>query len=132
MRTARPTSFRILIKRLLYTLTLTEPSTLTLATYLRTQYNLRDEDAVSRFGTAEQPLEWAQLSLEDKIATLHDLCEWQLMDPERFRKLVKSEEDITTWRVSPIGWDADDNAYWLFDDKPNLDSATRTSTQSST
>ncbi|KAJ1020092.1 hypothetical protein NDA16_004372 [Ustilago loliicola] len=106
-----------LIKRLLYTLTLDRTIDLdNWQHHLRIQYNLRDEDSVSRFGTAEQPIEWAQLSLEDKIATLHDLCEWQLMDPERFRKLVKSEEDITTWRVSPIGWDAHDNAYWLFDD----------------
>lgn len=106
-----------LIKRLLYTLTLDRTIDLdNWQHHLRTQYNLREEDSVGRFGTAEAPIEWAQLSLEDKIATLHDLCEWQLMDPERFRKLVKSEEDITTWRVSPIGWDAHDNAYWLFDD----------------
>ncbi|SPO32232.1 uncharacterized protein UTRI_02789 [Ustilago trichophora] len=106
-----------LIKRLLYTLTLDRTIDLdNWQHHLRTQYDLRDAESNSRFGTAEQPIEWAQLSLEDKIATLHDLCEWQLMDPERFRKLVKSEEDITTWRVSPIGWDANDNAYWLFDD----------------
>ncbi|CDR99043.1 uncharacterized protein SPSC_01723 [Sporisorium scitamineum] len=106
-----------LIKRLLYTLTLDRTIDFdNWQHHLRVQYDLRDLDANSRFGTSEQPIEWAQLSLEDKIATLHDLCEWQLMDPERFRKLVKSEEDITTWRVSPIGWDAHDNAYWLFDD----------------
>ncbi|EST05828.1 Zinc finger, PHD-finger [Kalmanozyma brasiliensis GHG001] len=106
-----------LIKRLLYTLTLDRNISFdNWQHHLRVQFNLRDDEGVSRFGTAEQPVEWAQLSLEDKIATLHDLCEWQLMDPERFRKLVKSEEDITTWRVSPIGWDANDNAYWLFDD----------------
>ncbi|SYW83120.1 uncharacterized protein UBRO2_05049 [Ustilago bromivora] len=106
-----------LIKRLLYTLTLDRTIDLdNWQHHLRIQYSLRDEHSVSRFGTAEQPIEWAQLSLNDKVATLHDFCEWQLMDPERFRKLVKSEEDITTWRVSPIGWDAHDNAYWLFDD----------------
>nr|CDI56406.1 phd finger domain protein [Melanopsichium pennsylvanicum 4] len=106
-----------LVKRLLYTLTLNR--TIDLVNWqhhLRTQYDFRDEHSHCRFGTPEAPIEWAQLSLEDKIATLHDLCEWQLMDSERFRKLVKSEEDITTWRVSPIGWDAHDNAYWLFDD----------------
>lgn len=106
-----------LIKRLLYTLTLDRTIDFdNWQHHLRLQYNLRDEDSNSRFGTTDQPIEWAQLSLEDKIATLHDLCEWQLTDPERFRKLVKSEEDVTTWRVSPIGWDAHDNAYWLFDD----------------
>ena len=106
-----------LIKRLLYTLTLDRNIDLdNWHHHLRVQYDLRDVDSNNRFGTSEQPVAWAQLSLEDKIATLHDLCEWQLMDPERFRKLVKSEEDVTTWRVSPIGWDAHDNAYWLFDD----------------
>lgn len=106
-----------LVKRLLYSLTLDRTIDFdNWQHHLRAQYNLRDVESHSRFGTPEQPVEWAQLSLEDKIATLHDLCEWQLMDPERFRKLVKSEEDVTTWRVSPIGWDAHDNAYWLFDD----------------
>ncbi|PWZ01574.1 hypothetical protein BCV70DRAFT_210769 [Testicularia cyperi] len=105
-----------LARRLLYSLTLDRNIDLTNWEHnLRCQYLLRDPDNNS-FGTEEAPLSWGQLSLENKIAALHDLCEWQLQDPERFRKLVKSEEDITTWRVSPIGWDKDDNAYWLFDD----------------
>ena len=50
---------------------------------------------------------------------MHDLCEWQLQDPElsRFRKLVPEDEESPTWqRVEPAGWDKHGNAYWLFDD----------------
>lgn len=51
-----------------------------------------------------------------QVRTLHDLCEWQLVDPERFRKLLRSDEDTENWRVYPIGFDSLDNTYWLFDD----------------
>ncbi|SPO40373.1 uncharacterized protein PSFLO_05855 [Pseudozyma flocculosa] len=105
-----------LMKRLLYTLTLDRKIELSnWQEHLRLQYLARDPEG-NPFGTAEEPRGWDRLSLDDKITCLHNLCEWQLQDPERFRKLVKSEEDTTTWRVSPIGWDAEDNAYWLFDD----------------
>ncbi|KAN0062208.1 hypothetical protein ACQY0O_005389 [Thecaphora frezii] len=105
-----------LMKRLLYTLTLDRRIDLSnWQDHLRRQYLARDPNA-NPFGTVEEPRGWDRLSLDDKISSLHYLCEWQLQDPERFRKLVKSEEDTTTWRVAPIGWDAEDNVYWLFDD----------------
>lgn len=44
------------------------------------------------------------------------MCEWQLVDAERFRKLLRSDEDTESWRVYPIGFDSQDNTYWLFDD----------------
>lgn len=48
--------------------------------------------------------------------TIYTLCEWQLVDAERFRKLVKNDEDAQIWRIDPVGWDSQDNTYWLFDD----------------
>lgn len=32
-----------------------------------------------------------------QIETLYLACEWQLWDAERFRKLVKNEEDAQVW-----------------------------------
>ncbi|KAE8271887.1 hypothetical protein A4X09_0g458 [Tilletia walkeri] len=52
----------------------------------------------------------------DQVEILHILCEWHMMDPDRLRKLLKSEDDAQSWRVEPIGWDAQDNTYYLFDD----------------
>ncbi|CAD6884464.1 unnamed protein product [Tilletia caries] len=56
------------------------------------------------------------LPAADQVEILHTLCEWHMMDPDRLRKLLKSEEDSQSWRVEPIGWDALDNTYYLFDD----------------
>jgi hypothetical protein len=85
--------------------------------HLRRQYLMRAPD-VNPFGTAEAPLSWAALSLTNKVRpranvraaerrspprhdtqvlALHSLCEWQLVDAERFRKLVKSEEEPELW-----------------------------------
>ncbi|KAF9426364.1 hypothetical protein BGZ94_006626 [Podila epigama] len=56
-------------------------------------------------------------SLATKIMILSNLCEWQLDDPERFRGLLKIDEEIAIeWRVDPIGIDARERVYWLFDD----------------
>ncbi|KAL9931406.1 hypothetical protein V8E36_009692 [Tilletia maclaganii] len=51
-----------------------------------------------------------------QVDVLHTLCEWHMLDPDRLRKLMKSEEDPQSWRIDPIGWDAQDNTYFLFDD----------------
>ncbi|CAO1628653.1 unnamed protein product [Jaminaea pallidilutea] len=113
-----------LMRRLLYTLTLSrDVSTENWQTHLRKQYHRRaelDEEGqpitASPLGSEETPVEWNTLSLAMKLRTIHDLCEWQMVDPERFRKLVRSDEDAENWRIYPIGWDAQENTYWLFDD----------------
>ncbi|KAK0554371.1 hypothetical protein OC845_000820 [Tilletia horrida] len=56
------------------------------------------------------------LPAADQVDVLHTLCEWHMMDPDRLRKLLKSEDDPQSWRIEPIGWDAQDNTYYLFDD----------------
>jgi hypothetical protein len=38
-----------------------------------------------------------RLPLETRVLVLHDICEWQLDDPERFRRSVKSEEECIDW-----------------------------------
>ncbi|KAI8057122.1 hypothetical protein BDF22DRAFT_226430 [Syncephalis plumigaleata] len=56
------------------------------------------------------------LSLFEKVMTMHYLCEWQFDEPEKFRERVKNDEDAADWRVLPIGYDSKYKTYWLFDD----------------
>ncbi|WWC88197.1 uncharacterized protein L201_003102 [Kwoniella dendrophila CBS 6074] len=83
---------------------------------LRKTHAKRKPDQICLLGTEEEPIEWGTLGLSQKVQILHELCEWQLEDPARFRGLLKSEEEAVTWRVEPVGWDKDGNTYWLFDD----------------
>lgn len=40
-----------------------------------------------------------------QVETLHQACEWQLWDAERFRKLVKNDEDAHIWVCKDAaGW----------------------------
>lgn len=105
-----------LMRRLLYTLTLDRNiDEANWQDYFRKQYIRRHpEEAV--LGTIEQPVSWHSLPLSTKVETIHQACEWQLWDAEKFRKLVKNEEDAHVWRIDPVGWDGQDNTYWLFDD----------------
>ncbi|KAF9579084.1 hypothetical protein BGW38_004814, partial [Lunasporangiospora selenospora] len=65
----------------------------------------------------EDAYNYESFTLTTKLMILSNLCEWQLDDPERFRANVKAEEDVAVdWRVDPIGYDALDRTYWLFDD----------------
>ncbi|KAF9996503.1 hypothetical protein BGZ79_009755 [Entomortierella chlamydospora] len=60
---------------------------------------------------------YESFSLTTKLMILGNLCEWQLDDPERFRSNFKEEEEMAVeWRVDPIGHDALERTYWLFDD----------------
>ncbi|KAF9080922.1 hypothetical protein BGX23_001509 [Mortierella sp. AD031] len=65
----------------------------------------------------EDAVNYESFSLATKLFILSSLCEWQLDDPERFRANFKEEEEVAVeWRVDPIGHDAHDRTYWLFDD----------------
>ncbi|KAF9382156.1 hypothetical protein CPB97_007324 [Podila verticillata] len=60
---------------------------------------------------------YESFSLATKLMILTNLCEWQLDDPDRFRSILKVEDDnAIDWRVDPIGIDAHERIYWLFDD----------------
>ncbi|CEH16602.1 Histone acetyltransferase SAGA/ADA, catalytic subunit PCAF/GCN5 and related proteins [Ceraceosorus bombacis] len=105
-----------LVRRMLYTLTLDKNiDTKNWEHYLRMQYLARSPGN-NPLGSMELSRPWAAMGLTQKVKALWSLCEWQLVDSERFRKLVKSEEEPEVWRIEPVGWDSQDNTYWLFDD----------------
>ncbi|KAF9934992.1 hypothetical protein FBU30_009415 [Linnemannia zychae] len=65
----------------------------------------------------EDAVNYEYFSLPTKLFILACLCEWQLDNPEQFRSNFKEEEEVAVeWRVDPIGHDAHDRTYWLFDD----------------
>ncbi|KAG0098008.1 hypothetical protein BGZ93_001390 [Podila epicladia] len=66
----------------------------------------------------EEAHNYESFSLATKLMILTNLCEWQLDDPDRFRSILKVEDDnAIDWRVDPIGIDAHERIYWLFDGK---------------
>ncbi|KAF6757139.1 hypothetical protein DFP72DRAFT_248163 [Ephemerocybe angulata] len=58
-------------------------------------------------------VDWSELTMEQKLETLHTLLEWQFQNPARLRGIMKSDDESATWRSEPIGYDRESNAYWL-------------------
>lgn len=63
--------------------------------HIRKQYEKRERPC--QLGTFEEPIEWATLGLSSKVQLVHELCEIQMEDPARFRGLLKTEDDATSW-----------------------------------
>ncbi|KAF9197076.1 hypothetical protein BGZ50_000026 [Haplosporangium sp. Z 11] len=83
--------------------------------YAQREFEKR-EDEMNPWLEEDAP-NYESFSLATKLMILMNLCEWQLDDPERFRANFKETEDIAVeWRVDPIGSDANERTYWLFDD----------------
>ncbi|KAL1701719.1 hypothetical protein EV121DRAFT_262846 [Schizophyllum commune] len=61
----------------------------------------------------EEPKDWLQLPMLEKLDCIHLLTEWQFQNPSRLRQLMKSDGDHAEWRIEPIGYDVKKNAYWL-------------------
>ncbi|KAJ7202501.1 hypothetical protein B0H12DRAFT_1162635 [Mycena haematopus] len=57
--------------------------------------------------------DWLDLPMLVKLDSMHLLTEWQFQNPTRLRTLMKSDDEDATWRIEPIGYDAQSNAYWL-------------------
>ncbi|CAJ0637705.1 16343_t:CDS:2 [Entrophospora sp. SA101] len=55
-------------------------------------------------------------TFDTDILVFHDLCHWQLRNADKFRSHLSSQDNPADWRVSPVGYDAKGNTYWLFDD----------------
>ncbi|KAH6597574.1 hypothetical protein BASA61_003143 [Batrachochytrium salamandrivorans] len=61
--------------------------------------------------------DYSELPILVKVLILHRLCDWQFVNLDRFQPLENVvDEDEVHWRVEPIGFDAQGNTYYLFDD----------------
>ncbi|KAH9481522.1 hypothetical protein JR316_0006049 [Psilocybe cubensis] len=56
---------------------------------------------------------WFDLPVLTKLESLHTLVEWQFQNPIRLRTIMKSDDELASWRVEPIGYDSKHNAYWF-------------------
>ncbi|KAH8994805.1 hypothetical protein EDB92DRAFT_1972371 [Lactarius akahatsu] len=61
----------------------------------------------------EESKDWLTLPMLTKLDSLHLLTEWQFHNVNRFRTIMKDEDETAQWRVEPIGYDSKANAYWL-------------------
>ncbi|KAJ2918442.1 hypothetical protein MD484_g1915, partial [Candolleomyces efflorescens] len=58
-------------------------------------------------------VDWSSLSMDQKLESLHTLVEWQFQNPTRLRMIMKSDDEFASWRAEPVGYDREQNAYWL-------------------
>ncbi|KAF8638187.1 hypothetical protein AX17_002384 [Amanita inopinata Kibby_2008] len=65
------------------------------------------------YSDGKEPKDWHDLSMLEKLDSLHLLTEWQFQHPMKFRTLMKSDDETASWRIEPIGYDKQKNAYWL-------------------
>ncbi|KAJ7573893.1 hypothetical protein C8J56DRAFT_1173207 [Mycena floridula] len=56
---------------------------------------------------------WLDLTMLEKLDSIHLLTEWQFHNPTRVRTLMRDDDEGALWRIEPIGYDAKLNAYWL-------------------
>ncbi|KAK9354509.1 hypothetical protein V1523DRAFT_461026 [Lipomyces doorenjongii] len=86
--------------------------------YARRQYRQKAPTLACPFGDDEDPLAFDEMDVFDQIKILHQLCEWQMYNAERFRERMNTtkESEEIPWRVDPVGWDSQDNTYYLLDD----------------
>ncbi|EMD33317.1 hypothetical protein CERSUDRAFT_117938 [Gelatoporia subvermispora B] len=61
----------------------------------------------------EESKDWLELSMLEKLDSLHLLTEWQFQTPLRLRQIMRDDDEGAKWRIEPIGYDAKTNAYWL-------------------
>ncbi|CAG8497949.1 9873_t:CDS:10 [Dentiscutata heterogama] len=68
------------------------------------------------FGDETCSIKFEDMSVKQKVLILHDLCHWQMRNPDRFRNFLSNQDNPQEWRVTPVGYDSKGNTYWLFDD----------------
>ncbi|KAF8348992.1 hypothetical protein F5887DRAFT_545100 [Amanita rubescens] len=59
------------------------------------------------------PDDWFKLSMIQKLDSMHLLTEWHFQHPIRLRTLMKSDDEEASWRIEPVGYDKQSNAYWF-------------------
>ncbi|KAJ3572556.1 hypothetical protein NP233_g2998 [Leucocoprinus birnbaumii] len=73
----------------------------------------QEADVDERKVDESQPtVDWFDLSLLQKLESMHLLTEWQFQNPTRLRMLMRSDDELATWAC----YDSKKNAYWLIGD----------------
>ncbi|KAK9478698.1 hypothetical protein V1514DRAFT_330176, partial [Lipomyces japonicus] len=86
--------------------------------YARRQYRQKLPYFKHPFGEEEIPFLFDNFSIYNQIIVIHQLCEFQTFNVERFRartETTKEAEEIQ-WRVDPLGSDSEGKIYYLLDD----------------
>jgi len=83
--------------------------------YTRRQY-LAKAPRRNPFGDDEEPAKFNDLDIYTRIQILQQLSTWTLGNADRIRGMMPADEDHLNWRMEPLGWDRDDNAYYVLDD----------------
>ncbi|OCB85271.1 hypothetical protein A7U60_g7576 [Sanghuangporus baumii] len=82
------------------------------ASSLRANSVKKEDDDVSQ-NSQNTVKDWANLSMLEKLESIHTVIEWHFQSPSRLRSIMRSDDETATWRIEPIGYDAKRNAYWF-------------------
>ncbi|KAF2770846.1 hypothetical protein EJ03DRAFT_373421 [Teratosphaeria nubilosa] len=83
--------------------------------YARRQYVAKAPHR-NPFGEDEEPKPFNDMDVYTRIQVLHSLSTWTLGNAMRIREAMSADEDQVNWRMEPLGWDKEDNAYYVLDD----------------
>ncbi|KAL8286836.1 hypothetical protein RQP46_004364 [Phenoliferia psychrophenolica] len=72
-----------------------------------------EDDGKTYWDTVD--VDWLEVDLETKIQALYNVCEWHMVDPDKFRRQLKADVDHS-WNIEPIGIDSHHNSYYYLDD----------------
>jgi hypothetical protein len=69
--------------------------------YLRRHLAKRDEKN-PLLGTDDDPREIKDLTIDQRLGLMHNLCEWQFQDPTRLRQNMGHNDDSASWVRPPL------------------------------
>ncbi|KAF5327060.1 hypothetical protein D9619_004614 [Psilocybe cf. subviscida] len=79
--------------------------------------DIKEETVPPQAEEESKLVDWFDLPMLTKLETLHTLSEWQFQNPTRLRMVMKSDDELASWRIEPIGYDSKRNAYWYIGDR---------------
>ncbi|PVH98786.1 hypothetical protein DM02DRAFT_29961 [Periconia macrospinosa] len=84
--------------------------------YARRQY-VAKAPLRNPFGTDEDPIKFNSFDIFTRIRVLQQLSIWTLNNPNTIRERMNiTEVEMTDWRFTPFGWDAQERELYVLDD----------------
>ncbi|EFX01185.1 phd finger domain protein [Grosmannia clavigera kw1407] len=89
--------------------------------YTRRQYVAKAPELPNPFGTDEIPDKFSGFDAFKKVRVLHQMTQFIMMNSEKLREKMAEQKDVvdqdqTSWRIEPFGWDSNDDTYFVLDD----------------